>query len=54
MIDEGPCKMHSHAEREIGIRLGHESHKRGLKTKLHLAMNSRRIPIIASITEGID
>ena len=38
--------------RRTGRQSGHESHKRGLNTKIHLAVDAHGMPLRVIITEG--
>ena len=43
MIDASHCKVHPHAD---------EPHKRGLNTKIHLAVDAHGMPLRVAVTEG--
>ena len=52
MIDASHCKVHPHAAGARGGISGHEPHKRGLNTKIHLAEDVHGMPLRVIITEG--
>jgi len=54
MIDTSHCKVHPHAAggRCKRRQSRYESHKRGLNTKIHLAVDAHGMPLRIIITEG--
>lgn len=54
MIDASHCKVHPHAAGARGRPSGHEPHKRGLNTKIHLAVDAFGLPVRVLVTPGTD
>lgn len=52
IIDASHCKVHPHRSRSKGRQSGYEPQKRGLNTKLHLAVDAHGMPVRVIITEG--
>jgi transposase len=52
MIDASHCKVHPHAYRRRWRQSGHEPYKRGLNTKIHLAVDAHGMPVRIIITQG--
>ena len=53
MIDASHCKVHPHAAGAIGSNESMDGpHKRGLNTKIHLAVDAVSLPIRAAVTDG--
>ena len=52
MIDASHCKVHPHAAGGQRRQSRHEPNKRGLNTKLHLAVDANGMPVRILITEG--
>ena len=52
MIDASHIKVHPHAAGAKGGQSGYGSHKRGLNTKIHLAVDAHGMPVRILITEG--
>ena len=52
MINASHCKVHPHAEGALRGQSGHGPHKRGLNTKIHLAVDAHGMPHSVLVTEG--
>ena len=52
MIDASHCKAHPPRKWSKRRQPGYEPHKRGINTKLHLAVDSNDMPVRALITQG--
>ena len=52
MMDARHCKGHPQAAGATGRPSEHESHKRGLNTKRHGAVDAPGLPVRAIVTEG--
>ncbi|MGH7184002.1 MAG: IS5 family transposase [Nitrospiraceae bacterium] len=52
MIDASHAKVHPHAAGAKGGKSGHEPDKRGLNTKIHLAVDAHGMPLRVVITQG--
>ena len=52
MIDASYIETHLHSAGAWGRKPGHSSHKRGLNSKLHLAVDPHWMPVGLAVTEG--
>ncbi|MBL8640431.1 MAG: IS5 family transposase, partial [Alphaproteobacteria bacterium] len=52
MIDASHCKVHPHAAGAKGGNQDMSPHKRGLNTKIHMAVDALGLPLRVLITEG--
>ncbi|WP_424948215.1 IS5 family transposase [Candidatus Spongiihabitans sp.] len=52
MIDASHIKVHPHAAGAVGGKSSYESDKRGLNTKIHLAVDAHGMPIRFIVTKG--